>query len=545
MSAPRLRPVRLTGLLVTATVVTAGLASAAPALALAGPDAPAGQYAHTVKLNIGDEANSRACTGTLVDAAWVLTAGSCFAATPGTAVPEGNPALKTTATLSDGRTVDITEIAPRADRDLVMARLATPATGIAGVKRAGSAPAAGTDLVAAGFGRTKTEWVPGKLHTGTFTVNSAAATTLTVTGKGADVLCKGDTGGPLLNAAGELVAVNSRSWQGGCLGTASTETRTGAVSVRVDDLAEWIDVQRARASGWKTTAVVQSGSSLYQGVRLPDGSWTGFTDVQTKAGSIGGIRSAAAAGINGDTHVLAISNSGGLFHTLRKEDGTWGTFGDVFSQAATLGSLTQVSVTSTGFDLHVIAVADGKAFHTVRNAAGQWSWFKDISSGSVANVTASATASVRGEVQVVLVSGGKAYHSIRQTNGNWLTWGNVAQAAGTTGPITQISGVGSGDESHFVIATDNGTRQYHTVRDFNGTWSPFGDLKGVLGTVTVRSVSAAAVNGEVQVAVTTGDSKVLHTVRHADRTWTTPTTVPVPALPAAPGAFAVTANWTP
>lgn len=35
-----------------------------------------------------------------------------------------------------------------------------------------------------------------------------------------------------------MVAVNSRSWQGGCFG--SEETRRNAVEARVDGLADWI-----------------------------------------------------------------------------------------------------------------------------------------------------------------------------------------------------------------------------------------------------------------------------------------------------------------
>jgi hypothetical protein len=38
----------------------------------------------------------------------------------------------------------------------------------------------------------------------------------------------------------ELVAVNSRSWQSGCLGNDPAETRTGAIDTRVDDLASWV-----------------------------------------------------------------------------------------------------------------------------------------------------------------------------------------------------------------------------------------------------------------------------------------------------------------
>ena len=137
---------------------------------------------------------------------------------------------------------------PRTDRDLVLARLATAATGLPWTRFAPAVPAAGTDLTAAGFGRTKTEWVPDKVHTGTFTTN--ASDTVTVTGKGADAICKGDTGGPLLNAARLLVGVNSRSWQGGCLGTPATETRTGAIAARADNLSAWSAEVRSLTAGW-------------------------------------------------------------------------------------------------------------------------------------------------------------------------------------------------------------------------------------------------------------------------------------------------------
>ncbi|MGW3669559.1 FG-GAP-like repeat-containing protein, partial [Streptomyces sp. NPDC005141] len=103
--------------------------------------------------------------------------------------------------------------------------------------------AAGEELVKAGFGRTKTEWVPDKLHTGTFTVASTTDTTLDLNGSDTATVCKGDAGGPALrivNGTTELVAINSRSWQGGCLGNDPTETRTSAIDTRVDDLGSWV-----------------------------------------------------------------------------------------------------------------------------------------------------------------------------------------------------------------------------------------------------------------------------------------------------------------
>ncbi|MFE6846754.1 FG-GAP-like repeat-containing protein [Streptomyces sp. NPDC057686] len=228
--------------LVSATAVVAGLVSGSAAQAVVGTPAADGQYAYTAQLAVGEGAGSRACTATLVDQWWVATAASCFADNPRQPGPlaAGKPSVKATVTLSGGQRTEVTEIAPRSDRDLVLARLAVPAIGAATAKLATAAPATGGEFTVAGFGRTKTAWVPGKLHTGAFGATTVDATSVGITGKGTDSLCKGDTGAPVLNATGALAAVASRSWQGGCFGTDAAETRTGAVAVRVDDLGAWI-----------------------------------------------------------------------------------------------------------------------------------------------------------------------------------------------------------------------------------------------------------------------------------------------------------------
>ncbi|MEV4949066.1 trypsin-like serine protease [Streptomyces sp. NPDC053755] len=247
--------------LLSAPLAVTGLAGTAQAAV--GAPATAATLAHTVQLTVGEWPDNRGCTATLVDELWLATAASCFAEQPGEAVPAGKPARPTTATLGGATVRTVVELAPRTDRDLVLARLDRSVRDIAPVKLATAAPAAGTALTASGFGRTKTEWVPDKLHTGAFTVTNVTAGDLALdSANGTDVLCKGDTGGPVLDAAGRLVAVNSRSWQGGCFAAPATETRKGAVAARADDLASWIGSVKQRPVVLKAGDTLRSGETI-------------------------------------------------------------------------------------------------------------------------------------------------------------------------------------------------------------------------------------------------------------------------------------------
>ncbi|WP_241691357.1 FG-GAP-like repeat-containing protein [Streptomyces sp. GZWMJZ-114] len=245
------RPMALTGAALAATLL-AGSFAGVPAAATTGGPAAKDSLAFTARLVVGD--SLRGCSAVLVAPQWLATSAHCFAddlaQSPGH-VTAGKPKWKTTATIgrtdlstTSGQVREVVELVPRNDRDLVMARLDTPTTGIAPAPLALTPPAAGEKLTTAGYGRTREEWAPLALHTASGVTRSVDGPDLATEGASAsDAVCAGDAGGPVLReVAGtlRLVAVNSRSWQGGCYGSESTETRTGAVSTRLDDITAWV-----------------------------------------------------------------------------------------------------------------------------------------------------------------------------------------------------------------------------------------------------------------------------------------------------------------
>ncbi|WP_241990010.1 MULTISPECIES: FG-GAP-like repeat-containing protein [unclassified Streptomyces] len=216
-----------------------------PAQAVVGTGVTETAYDFTARLNIGN--GVRACSAALVAPQWLAASASCFSDDGASEqVASGAPKWKTTATLgrsnlnaTGGQVREVVEIVPRPGRDVVMARLSAPTTGITPVPTAITAPGTGEELQVAGFGRTKGEWAPIKLHKATFKASSLTHSTLGISGKtAADAICAGDAGAPIVRTAGdggfELVALVSRSWQGGCFG--SEETRTDAIGARLDNI---------------------------------------------------------------------------------------------------------------------------------------------------------------------------------------------------------------------------------------------------------------------------------------------------------------------
>ncbi|BFU46937.1 FG-GAP-like repeat-containing protein [Krasilnikovia sp. MM14-A1004] len=221
-------------------------ATGASAPANAADTAVDSDFAFAAKIEVGapGSTDARGCSGALVRPQWVITSATCFSR-PGSPATSGAPLLPTTVVVGRpdlstgaGHATTVTRVEPHPDRDIALVKLAASITDVTPVAVGSGAPVAGEVLRVAGYGRTRTEWVPSHQHAGDFTVDSSSATSAQLVNRPGATVCKGDAGAPVLRGT-SLVAVATSSAQHGCLGV-DGEASTTAAAARVDDLAEWI-----------------------------------------------------------------------------------------------------------------------------------------------------------------------------------------------------------------------------------------------------------------------------------------------------------------
>ncbi|MEU7134732.1 FG-GAP-like repeat-containing protein [Streptomyces sp. NPDC046261] len=520
MTAGRPRAAWVTGLL--ASAATAGLLTAAPAHAIVGETAKE-PYAFTAKLDIGGK---RSCSAALVERQWLITAGSCFAdaATPDAKVAPGAPKVRTTATVGrtdlskeTGGVVDVVELVPREDRDLVMAKLARPVTGVTPVTLATTAPVPGEELRKTGYGRTKDEWVPNALHTATFTVGAVNATSVTLAGKSAGAaVCQGDSGGPAVREAGgriELVGVNSRSWRGGCLGIPANETRTGAVDTRADDLADWArkTVESRRPTPLGDYRVDFNGDGKADYVVVDDnsavdvwinnggdgrGGWVSWGRVAAGVGVTGD--KVRFADINGDgkADYIAVDDKGGLRAWINNggdNRGGWTEYGTIASGVGVTADKVRFADINGDRKADYIAMdAKGGMRAWINNGGdnrGGWTEYGTIAAGVGATSDKIRLADINGDRKADYIAvddkgGLRAWINNGGDNrGGWVEYGQMASGVGVTADKVRFADINGDGKADYTVVEDSGAVQawINNGGDGRGGWISWGRIAAGVG----------------------------------------------------------------
>jgi hypothetical protein len=179
-------------------------------------------------------------------------------------------------------------------------------------------------------------------------------------------------------------------------------------------------------------------------------------------------------------------------------------------------------------DVHLAGTtSDGRLWHTLRHPDSHWEPFRDLEqvAGEIGTVTSVDLRYMRkGSVHLTATnSAGVLWHSVRDFNGNWFAFGDVKAAArgGAIGSVIKSSLADQGDALHLVAVTATGGI-WHTIRQANGGWISFGNVKvpaGDPGSVKDVGISMDPFVGLHVCAVTT-DGHLWHALRRPDTSWT-------------------------
>ncbi|MDQ0305496.1 RHS repeat-associated protein [Kitasatospora herbaricolor] len=283
--------------------------------------------------------------------------------------------------------------------------------------------------------------------------------------------------------------------------------------VRAGALANVESVSAAVSDG-KLQVMAVAGGKIWHTLRGVDGKWQPWGDVFSVVGALAQPSQLALTATTSGLEVLTFSG-GKLWHTVRLASGSWQTqgWGDVYSVVGPLTSPSQMAAAATASGLEIMASASGKLWHTVRMPNGQWQvqgWGDVYSvtgtlSGALTGSGQLALASTTGGLQTIALAGGKPWRAVRDSAGQWAPWADLTAAAGTVAAPTTVGAVGSGADLKLLVA-GSGQLNYTKRDGTNNVWSPWSLLKQppTTDTTTTSGYPAAGTRNTPTTAANTG-----------------------------------------
>ncbi|MFG3052995.1 RHS repeat-associated core domain-containing protein [Kitasatospora sp. NPDC048239] len=271
-----------------------------------------------------------------------------------------------------------------------------------------------------------------------------------------------------------------------------SQSQDGAWSQFTDFMAQAgtlpaVTAVSAAVSNGKLQVMAIAGGQIWHTVQDGDG-WQKWRSVFDVVGALSQPSQLSLTATASGLEVLTFS-AGKLWHTVRMDSGNWQQqgWGDVYTVTGALGSASQVAASATASGLEIMVGAGGRLWHTVRMSNGQWQaqgW------GDVYSVTGALSGAQTGQgqlalantndgLQVVAIAQGKPWHVVRNSAGSWSQWGDITGAAGQVGTPTSVSAAGLGADLKVLVSGAGRINQ--TTRDGTKNWSAWSPIAAASG----------------------------------------------------------------
>ncbi len=169
-----------------------------------------------------------------------------------------------------------------------------------------------------------------------------------------------------------------------------------------------------------------------------------------------------------------------------------------------------------------VAISDGQVYLAQQRTNGTWRNYENLHTTTQAGPLGAPVEHVAAvwadnTLQILAVAGGRVWHTLRKPNGSWQPWGDVTGVVGSISNPNQLSL--SATASGLEVLTFSDGLLKHTLRRPDGSWSAWGNVYGETGSLTgATRVTSAATGTGLEVIVVAG-GKLWHTVRYSNGSW--------------------------
>ena len=171
-------------------------------------------------------------------------------------------------------------------------------------------------------------------------------------------------------------------------------------------------------------------------------------------------------------------------------------------------------------------IIEGCMGETLDRSAKRCTNFKSCGTGALGiitgfnSTTCTCAGDPQGNAELAGTAGGQVWHTLRQANGSWTPFGDVESNTGDIGTLTAVDLQHVGTDTHIAVVKSETGRVWHSIRSgATGAWTPFGEIPGAITSHTITRVGMGALGGDLHVLPISNQGILFHGIRYADGSW--------------------------